>query len=201
MFAGASMVKLGGRGPALPLSSSEVAQRPSSALPGPEWKDWGSGYTLHHWRIAHGDQSSQPARNQPMTPHSHQHSTSLRRFEPVESVSQNGYGSIFTQQCNRPNGWTLVDWSIYDVHFRPISPSKVRFLSSSNSSRLSQAIWISFRAIQAAENAPLNVRWRTRTNKNFLCGRHWPWPIANCRPSEKTILWGRVLTAHNFWWL
>ena len=71
------MVKLGGRGPALPLSSSEVAQRPSCALPGPEWKDWGSGYTLHHWRIAHGDQSSQPARNQP-TLHSHQHSTSLR---------------------------------------------------------------------------------------------------------------------------
>ena len=77
MFAGASMVKLGGRGPALPLSSSEVAQRPSCALPGPEWKDWGSSYTLHHWGIAHGDQSSQPPRNQP-TPHSHQHSTSLR---------------------------------------------------------------------------------------------------------------------------
>ena len=78
MFAGASMVKLGGKGPALPLSLSEVVQRPPCALPGPEWKDWGSGYTLHHWRIAHGDQSSQPARNQPMTPHSHQHSTSLR---------------------------------------------------------------------------------------------------------------------------
>ena len=39
MFDGASAVKLGGRGPALPLSWSGVVRRPSCALPGPEWKD------------------------------------------------------------------------------------------------------------------------------------------------------------------
>ena len=39
MFDGESAVKLGGRGPAMPLSWSEVVRRLSCALPGPEWKD------------------------------------------------------------------------------------------------------------------------------------------------------------------